>query len=73
MTRAGYALGFSRLFLEIVYKDWCDSGEAAGFSGLYICANYLCVQRYPQLLELSSPGLGNQTDSCCCSAPQISV
>ena len=37
----GYSLGFSRLFLEIVFKDWCDAGDADGFWGWYICANYL--------------------------------
>lgn len=39
--RLGYGLGFSRLFLEIVFKDWCDT-DGSGFFGLYICANYLC-------------------------------
>ena len=38
----GYGLGFSRLFLEIVLKDWCEQDSPEGFWGLYICANYLC-------------------------------
>ncbi len=33
----GYGLGFSRLALEIAFKDWCASGDADGFFGLYIC------------------------------------
>ena len=40
--RLGYGLGFSRLFLEIVLKDWCEQDSPEGFWGLYICANYLC-------------------------------
>ena len=49
----GYGLGFSRLALEIVFKDWCASGDADGFFGLYICVRFSRLCRADNLARCS--------------------
>ena len=37
----GYGLGFTRLLLEIIFKEWCAKPSSSGFFYAFICSNFL--------------------------------